>query len=321
MGSPTFGLLPGNNAPQPFSFAGNNPTGGTVAPKGINSNFPNYPMYSPINHGSVSPTASAPMFSASDFKGLSTGLFPLLQGTPQGASLYKELVRSYGKGMGDTLFKQLGNGFFNPQTAAAFLNAMQPAINKGESDLLNSFGAEGSRFGTAAAYGEGTYLSQAHLNEEQTLATMYMNAQQEQIQLEQSILPTLQKENANSGGGMWSDIIGGLEIAGSVAADIFTAGAAIPFTTPILASGIGTLTKGLTGGGNSGNNPAPMMPGMNPMQNGTPPFFPNNTNYRGADDVAFWDKYDRDALSSSAGNSLFGSTGDSNTDFAVPFNQ
>jgi hypothetical protein len=195
---------------------------------------------------------------------------------------------------------------------------MQPGINRGEADLMNSFGAEGSRFSSTAAFGEGNYLSQVNLNEQQTLASMFMQAQQEQLNLLSGAMPTLHDEEANSGGGMWSDIIGGLEIAGAVAADVFTAGAAIPFTTPILASGIGTLTGGLTGGGKKSNS-APSMPGMQPMGQ-TPPFFPTNTNYRGADDVAFWDKYDRDKLDASGGDAIFGSTGDSGTDFAVPFN-
>lgn len=325
MGSPTFGMLPGNNAPQPFSFAGNNPTGGLTnnGNKGANSNFPNFPMFSPMASPTVSPSASMPLFSPSNMQGLSTGIGSEIQGTPQGANLYKELVRSYGKGMGDVLFKQLSGGFFNPQTASAFLNAMQPSINKGAGDILSSFGSEGSRFGSAAAYGEGTFLSQANLNEQQTLATMYMNAQQEQMQLEGNLLPTLQKENANSGGGIWGDVLGGLEIAGGIAADVFTAGAATPLTIGLIGSGVNTIAHSNSGGSNGGSNPNPMLGigGMNPMQAGTPPFFPtNNTSYPGASDVAFWQQYDEQQLSSSGGNSLFGSTSDSSTDFAVPFN-
>ncbi len=305
MGSPTFGMMPGNNAPPPPVFAGNNPTGGAFNFGGTTSKggmgMPTYPLFGMPSHASpnVSPMANNPVFGAGGMQGLNTGLGASLTGQPgnPGDHLYKELTRAYGKGTGAALFNQLVGGFFNPQVASSFLNAMQPGIARGEQSLLNSFGAEGSRFGSASALGLGDYESQVNLNEQQTLASMYMQAQQEQLSLEGSILPTLHQEEADSGGGFWHDLLGGLEIAGGVALDFVPGMQGIG--TALAAGGIGTLS-----GGGKSPNAAPISIGTIPGS--TPPFFPSSSGLTNTQqsEIDFWNQYDMSQLESSGGDAL-----------------
>jgi hypothetical protein len=310
MGTPSFGLLPGNNAPPPPVFAGNNPTGGLVNNnKGVNTNFPNYPMFgNPHTTGVVSPMSNMPAFSATNMQGLSTGLAGPLSGMPgnPGDHLYKELVRAYGKGTGASLFQMLTAGQFNPQTASAFLNAMQPGVARGESSLLNAFGAEGSRFGSAAGLGLGDYESQVNLNEQQTLASLYMNAQQEQLSLLSGILPTLHQEEADSGGGIFGDILGGLEIAGGIAME-FVPGLQVP-GAGLISGGVGTLSGSNKGsGGSKTSAPTMQMPQYGNGNydigklGGTPPFLATQQSERD-----FWETYDLNQLTASAGDILGG---------------
>lgn len=259
-----FGMMPGNNAPTPV-FGGTNPTG--MLPAGFgsknSSGFPNYPMYGGMSNGVVTPSANMPVFgmtggggsSSNGMAGLSTRMD---LGTKLDGNMLREFERAYGKGSGQLLYNIFNNGLFNPQVADSFLNAMQPSINQGQQSILNAFGAEGSRFGSAAALGLGNYLSQANLNEQQTLASMYMQAQQEQLSLLSGVLPTLHDEQANQGG-LWQDILGGLEIAGGIAAAPFTGGMSLG----LVGAGVGTLAGGLDGGGGggkSGGYSAPFMP-------------------------------------------------------------
>lgn len=263
MGTPSFGLpTSGNNAPLPIP-GNTNPTGTNAGVGYGGSSFPNYPIFGSPNNGVVSPSANSPVFGTSSMAGLSTGLATSLTGQPgnPGDHLYKELTSTYGKGMGATLFEQLTSGLFNPQVASAFLNAMQPGIAQGQTSVLDSFGAEGSRFGSAAALGVGNYQSQVNLNENQTLAGLYQNAQTEQLNLETGLLPTLHAEQANKGS--WVDtLIGGLEIAGSIAGAPFTGGASLM----ALPAGLSMFNKGVSpsSGGSSGS-PSPSFGTANPM--------------------------------------------------------
>jgi len=239
--------------------------------------FPNFPAFGPIatpgaNTGvrspaakanvvggfntSASPTggvtpaipgANAPVFGGTDIQGLSSGIYSQLNGKPgnPGDQMYKELTNAYGKGTGAALFNLLIGGTFNPQTAAAFLNAMQPGVQRGEADILGAFGDAGSRFSSSASLGLGDYLSQVNLNEQQTLAGLYNQGQQNELSLLQNILPTLHDEQANKGGGIFADILGGLEIAGGIAAAPFTGGTSLG----LVGAGVGTLTGANSGGG------------------------------------------------------------------------
>ena len=304
-----FGLLPGNNAPLPSFTQGTNPTGG--ASKGGNVNFPNYPMFGPTSSpGGVSPMVNAPLFSASGMSGLSSGMkFPGWGNDPSG-HLLNELGSAYGKGAGSYIDQILMHGLFNPQVASAYLNAMQPSINRGQANLLNSFGSEGSRFSSTAAFGLGDYLSQTNLNEQQTLASMYLDAQHEQMSLLQNVIPTLHAEQANKGG-FWHDILGGLEIAGGIATEVFAPGN--PIGIGLIGSGVGTLAGGLdSGGGSSGGGGNPLA-GVNTGMT-TPPFFPNggqNIPTQQANQ-SFWQQYGLQDLSASGGNALTGDTSGSN---------
>jgi hypothetical protein len=301
MGTPAFGLMPGNNATPPPFFAGNNPTGGTRGTGGsggLNNNFPNFPLFgNPNTSGVASPTANAPLFGGSSMTGLSTGF-----GTSTGAlggNELREFQRAYGKGTGDLLYQMMSKGLFNPNTASAFLNAMQPGINRGQENLLNSFGAEGSRFSSTAAFGLGDYFSQVNLNEQQTLASMYMQAQQEQLGLLENTLPTLHNEQANQGSWL-DDLMGGLEIGASILGAPFTGGLSLGG----IAGGLSTIMG--HGGGSGGGNASPSLSGIATpqMSSGTPSFFPSGTQSAPQD---FWQQYFRGNLSASGGDSLFGS--------------
>jgi hypothetical protein len=256
MSSPSFGL-PGtsNNAPPP-PRGNTNPTGNVGGVYSSNpfsgpafgsfGNTQGWPqLFSTQPSSPVTPSSNAPLFS-----GTSGGLASMGSGFDLGtnwSNLANELGKAYGKGPGQAIYNILSEGLFNPQEAAAFLNAMQPSIHQGEASVLNAFGAEGSRFGSAAALGLGNYESQVNLNEQQTLASMYMQAQQDQLQLLEGVLPTLHGEKANSGGWI-HDLIGGLEIAGGVLAAPFTGGASLP----LVGMGAQQLGQGLAPGNNVG---------------------------------------------------------------------
>ena len=162
---------------------------------------------------------------------------------PLWSQLANSLGKAYGPGMGDMLYQMLTTGLFNPQVAASFLNAMQPGVAQGQASVLNSFGDEGSRFGSAAALGLGNYESQVNLNEQSTLAGLYENAQSQQLNLLENVLPTLHSEKSNSGSWI-DDLLGGLEVAGSIAGAPFTGGMSLAGLGP----GLLTLNQGITGG-------------------------------------------------------------------------
>lgn len=245
MGSSSFGMMPGNNAPLPV-FGGTNPTGMNYGSPsgGFNSSFPNYPMFGSSSSGTggyVTPTANMGIYgsSSSGIQGLSSG-----NGLPYGGNdfgLMGELDSAYGEGVGHSIDSILTQGLFNPQVAAAYMNAMQPAYNQGVASLETAFGAEGSRFGSAAALGIGNYASQFDLNEQQTMATMYMQAQQEQLQLLEGILPTMHAEAANNGGWL-SDLLGAGESIGGL----------LMGNPALIAGGVGTIVGGNSGSGGGG---------------------------------------------------------------------
>lgn len=271
MGSPTFGFpTSGNNAPPPMFGSMTNPTGGSGVPQG---SFPNFPLF---GSGTASgPLANSPVFSGTNMAGLSSGVVMPIGNNPNNplwSQFANSLGKAYGPGAGNLIYQDLTNGLFNPQVASAFLNAMQPGIQRGQSNILQSFGAEGSRFGSAAALGLGDYNSQVNLNEQQTLASMYMQAQQEQLGLLENILPSLHAEQANKGGWM-HDVLGALEIAGGAAMLPFSGGA----SAGLIAGGLGTIGMGLPGGsGNTGTfgMGAPNLNNLlgNPLIGGSSPY-------------------------------------------------
>jgi hypothetical protein len=152
-------------------------------------------------------SSNAPLFSGTSggLASLSSGFGSTAfggQGGQYEQQLYNMLGKTYGQGTGQLLGNILEQGLFNPQTAAAFLNAMQPSINQGTQSIQNQFGAEGARFGSEDSLGLSNFLGQANLNEQQTLASMYEQAQTEQLQILSGVLPSLQAERADSGGFM-----------------------------------------------------------------------------------------------------------------------
>src|SRR5579859_899897 len=207
MGSPAFGTMPGNNAPPPIPSMFN--TSGNQNAVGFGgSNFPNYPVFGSPNTGIPSPSSNLPLFGSGTNSGINSLFNDPLADYYNFPGFWNQVGKAYGKNTSQALQAELGM-LFNPSTAEAFINAMQPSINKGEASVLSAFGAEGSRFGSAASLGLGDYLSQANLNEQQTLASMYMQAQQDQLQLIEGMMPTLHAEQANKGG-FWADLGHGL---------------------------------------------------------------------------------------------------------------
>jgi hypothetical protein len=206
MASPSFGLpgggTPGtsNNAPQPIP-GNTNPTG-TNSGVGFGATFPNYPAFGTAPTGSpVSPSANAPLWSGTTggLADLSSGFGSIPGGSQYSTQLYDMLGKAYGQGAGQLIGNMLMQGLFNPQDAAAILNAMGPSNAQGLASVQDSFGAEGARFGSSAALGVGNYESQVNLNEQSTLAQMYMQAQSEQLQLLQGVMPTIHQERSDSG--------------------------------------------------------------------------------------------------------------------------
>lgn len=270
MASPAFSMPSGsNNAPPPTFGSFTNPTGSQTQGFSAGGNFPNFPMFGAPSGGPVSPMANLPAFGMGGMSGMSSG-FDL---GSNWQNFDNSLGKAFGKGTGQALYNIFDKGLFNPQVANSFLNAMQPGINRGVASLQNSFGAEGARFGSAAALGTGDLLSQANLNEQQTLAGLYTTAQQEQLQLLEGILPTMHAEQANKGGWM-DDLIGGLEMAGGVAS-MFVPGLQ-GIGGALIAGGAGTLAKGIGGGGGGSGTP---MFGMSGMGGNTGTFGSNAPSY------------------------------------------
>src|SRR5258708_7153970 len=215
MGGGRFGSLTGNNAPTPV-FGGTNPTG--MIPGGYNNNksysFPGYNMFGaphpgePSGNNYVTPTANLGIFGNTNPSSSNSGngIQNLNSGFGSNAGSQKQLENDYGKGIGDMLYNILNGGLFNSKVADAFMNAIQPAYNRGIASVQQSFGAEGARFGSSAALGIGDFASQFTLNEQQTMAQMYMQAQQEQLSLLENILPTVHAEQADSQSGIWKTL-------------------------------------------------------------------------------------------------------------------
>lgn len=241
--------LTSNNAPQPIPGGYGNPSGTNsfkfASPTTATTQAPVFPAYGSVP--TSGPQANNPLFSGTNIQGLSTGFGVNGQ---LGANWLRELQDTYGKGLGSALDQLLGKGFFNPQVAASFLNALQPGIQRGEADILQAFGAEGARFGSTAAIGLGDYNSQVQLNEQQTLASLYENAQNQELSLLSQLLPGLQESQANRGSsGLFGDILGGLEAVGGAIAASFTGGA----TIPLIGAGISTIAGSNGGGGGGGS--------------------------------------------------------------------
>lgn len=263
-----------NNAPPPIPGGFGNPTGantGGLTPKANASGFPNFPNLGPIAQSTTSGLNSSPYSGSptSALAGLSTSMTPS-DPTLQGNQL-REFQRAYGKGTGDQIFQMMQQGLFNPQVAQAYLAAQQPGIQRGQADLLNAFGRSGNRFSSSAALGLGDYNSQVQLNQGQLLAGLYQNAQTNQLNFLGNTLGTLNKEEDNSGGGWIDDLVGGLEIAGGVAATVFSAGAASPVLAAALAggglglagAGASTIAKQGKGGSSSGGGTNVSVPWQN----------------------------------------------------------
>ena len=129
-------------------------------------------------------------------QGLNSGLFT--SSTPYAQNFFNMLGKGYGQGAGQILGDIFQNGLFSPQVASAFLNAQQPGSARGEAGIQSSFADAGARFSSASALGMGDYLSQVQLNQQQTLAGLFENAQSQELSLLQSVLPTVHQERSDS---------------------------------------------------------------------------------------------------------------------------
>jgi hypothetical protein len=269
MGSPAFPTS--NNAPLPIPGGWGNPTGANTGNMGSGATaFPVSPY--------GGPSYNAPIFGGGNMAGLTSGLNS--SNTSWNQNLFNEMGRAYGKGTGQLLGDVFANGLFNPQVAAAMLNAQAPGIARGEAGIQGAFADAGARFSSASALGMGDFESQVQLNQQQTLAQMFEQAQGEQLSLLQSVLPTLNKEQANHGGGLLDDIVGGLETIGGFAAAPFTGGASLSLAS----GGLSTLMQGLGGGGNpqaSGISPGGGGSGSNIFSGLTSLFSPPTPNLSG----------------------------------------
>lgn len=249
----------GNTAPMPIPGGYGNPTGANTGGFGTTPDLGLPQAYGAMPVGAV-PTNGTPTASAFPANGTSgTPLAPGLQnlnsgfGTSEPSSVLQDLREAYGAGTGDMLAQMLTQGLFNPQVAQALIAAMQPNIERGLVSTEGAFAGEGARFSSSAQIGVGDYESQATLGENQILANMYQQDQAEQLQLLESVMPTLHQERADSGGGVLGDILGGLEVAGGIAAAPFTGGLSLG----LVGSGIGTIA-----GANSSGNKASSSGGM-----------------------------------------------------------
>lgn len=266
-----------NNAPLPIPGGYGNPTGANFGGFGSTAGqpFPTMPAYG-------GPAYNAPTFNAGNMGSLNSGL-GFQWGKGHGSDIYNRLGTAYGKGPGELLANILSGGLYNPQVAAAFLNAQQPGIARGQANIEGAFGDAGARFSSAAAIGLGDYNSQVQLNQQQMLAQLYENAQQQELSLLQNVLPTLHQERADEGSWI-GKALGGLEAVGGVIAAPFTGGASLALTMDGIrraaggnsqAGGGGMMMPGMTGlpgfGGNTGTfgANAPSF-GGNPMNIGLP---------------------------------------------------
>lgn len=240
MGSTGLPFPTSNNAPLPVpggfggNYSGLNFGGTTGQP------FPTMPVY---NQGT---------FNAGNMGNLSSGL-GFQYGKDYGSDIYNRLGTAFGKGPGQLLGNILSGGLYNPQVAAAFLNAQQPGIARGMAGIEGAFGDAGARFSSAAALGLGDYQSQVQLNQQQMLAQLFQHSQDQEMSLLEGLLPTLHQERADEGGWL-NKVIGGIETVGGIAAAPFTGGASLMLT----AQGL----KQLGGGGGGGGQVPMMFPGQ-----------------------------------------------------------
>ena len=304
----SFGNLPGNNAPTPV-FGGTNPTG--MMPGGFDtkSSF-GFPSYSPQANGNnfVTPMANQGIFgpnnsataggsSGNGIQGLNSGFgsTPASGGTPS----LTQLSNDYGKGIGQMLYNILNGGLFNSQVADAYMNAMQPAYNRGIASTEQAFGAEGARFGSSAALGIGDFASQFSLNEQQVMANMYMQAQQEQLNLLNNILPTINKEQDNSmGTGFW----------GTLAQQFDYAMATAPKPGQFGGSSGTSPSASNAGDGSSTSSPSPVQ-----TQTSTIPMTGDAASVQSGTSSYYNDQYLQWLQSSSAGADLGGQSPSSST--------
>lgn len=236
-----------NNAPLPIPGGYGNPTGANTGGYGGASNNPytafNFPAYgSPVQGvgGAGGPAYNVGPYNATNLGGLNAGLMAYGQG--YGTQLYNDLGKAYGKGTGQLLGNLLSGQLYNPAVAAAYLNAQQPGIAQGQASILGAFGDAGARFSSAAGVGLGNYNSQVQLNQQQMLAQLYEQAQNQELNVLSGVLPTLQQEQANKGSWM-NDVVGGLEMVGGIGIDAVTAGT---LGNPLIAQGAKTLSGGLS---------------------------------------------------------------------------
>lgn len=262
MGSPALGMPFSNNAPQPIPGGYGNPAGMALPGMSKGAGGSGASPFSGLSFNAfgppTTPSANAGPWGGTDFAGLNSGIHttnPAL-----GGNLYREFERAYGKGTADILSNIFGKGLFNPDVAAAFLNAQQPGISRGQADIMGAFGAGGSRFGSSAALGLGDYMSQVNLNQQSTLAQMFQHGQDQEMGLLQQLLPTLHTEQANqAGGGLWSKIMGAVAPLAGL----------IPGVGPLLSAGMkgvssifgGQSSSGQQSGGDFGSL-ASMIQGM-----------------------------------------------------------
>lgn len=239
-----------NNAPLPIpgGYGGNYSGLNFGSQSGGTFSFPAYgsPIMGVGGQGTPFPAYNTGSYTGTNLGGLNAGLMAYGQG--YGTKLYNDLGKAYGQGAGQLLGNLLSGQLYNPQVAAAYLNAQQPGIARGEASILGAFGDAGARFSSAAALGLGDYESQVQLNQQQMLAQLYQQAQAQELNVLSGVLPTLQQEQANKGGWM-NDIVGGLEMVGGVALDAVTAGT---LGNPLIAAGAGTLFGGKGKGGGGG---------------------------------------------------------------------
>jgi hypothetical protein len=234
-----------NNAPLPVPGGYGNPTGANFGAFGSSTGqpFPTMPAYGWSGGGGGGPSFNVGSFgTGTGLAGLNAGIVPGYSGP--GKDLYNMLGKAYGKGTGAILGDLLSGGLFNPQVVAAFLNAQQPGIARGEAGIEGAFADAGARFSSAAGIGMGDYESQVQLNQQQVLAQMFQNAQLEEVGLLQNLLPTIQKERANSSG--WANKLAG-------AMDIFSSmiGTDPKSAGPSLMAGIGKLGGGASADANA----------------------------------------------------------------------
>lgn len=237
-----------NNAMPPIPGGFGNPTGTNTGGFNVGSKSSALPF--PVApHGSAFPANASPTNPMTGVSSGFAGIGGIAAPGTKDDNLGHELVSAYGPGTGNAILQLLYKGMFNPQVAQSLLDAMGPGIQRGQADILNAFGAGGNRFSSSAALGLGDFNSQVQLNQGQILSNLFLNDQQQQMQLLQGILPTLHAEKANKKG-ILGDILGGLEIAGGLIGAPFTGGASLG----LVGSGVNTLTGGGGGGGGGGDD-------------------------------------------------------------------